>query len=40
MLYVTLPAAAARDGMLSVSGPVKNSGNIVTTLILSIPLVA
>jgi hypothetical protein len=35
MLYRTLPAAAARDGMLRPSGPLKNSGKIVTTLILS-----
>src|SRR5688572_12458667 len=34
MLYSTLPAWRAREGMLSPSGPAKNSGKIVTTLIL------
>src|SRR6266404_1914365 len=38
MLYRTLPAAAARDGMLRPSGPLKKSGKIVTTLILSATL--
>ena len=35
MLYDTLPAAAAREGMLKPSGPLKNSGKIVTTFILT-----